>query len=143
MIFAVDFGTTNSHVEYAERGRESRPLDFEEGEEMTLVASLIRKGTLDAADTLQNVEFLPRSIGALYGFPLRTALSTNINSSGTDLFRNVNIPFMYERKYFKGYSVKTGLKWSGDTTLSQEFLREIMMLIKAKALLERADLAST
>lgn len=143
MIFAVDFGTTNSHVEYAERGRDSRPLEFVEGEEMTLVASLVRKEALPMAELIQSEEFLPRSISQLYGFPLRSALMTNVNTSGTSLFRNVNIPFMYERKYFKGYSVKTGLKWSSDAMLSQEFLREIMMLIKAKALLERADLANT
>ncbi|MGN0214128.1 MAG: hypothetical protein ACI4AH_04885 [Muribaculaceae bacterium] len=143
MIFAVDFGTTNSHVEYAERGRDSQPLDFNESTDNTLVATLLKPGALDSAETLQNVEFLPRTIGQLYGFPLRSALSANENSAGNALFRNVNIPFMYERKYFQGYSVHTGLKWNGDTTLSQEFLREIMMLIKAKALLERADLAAT
>ena len=143
MIFAVDFGTTNSHVEYAEQGRESQPLAFEESDAQTLVATLLRKGALDSAETLQNVEFVPRNIGTLYGFPMRTALSANENAAGSALFRNVNIPFLYERKYFQGYSVHTGLKWSGNTTLSQEFLREIMLLIKAKALLERADLSAT
>ena len=39
MIFAVDFGTTNSHVEYAEQGRESQPLAFEESDAQTLVAT--------------------------------------------------------------------------------------------------------
>ena len=34
----------------------------------------------------------------------------------------------------------TNLKWMGDNTLSKEFLREIVLLIKAKALLENADL---
>ena len=143
LIFAVDFGTTNSHVEYAERGRDSQPLDFTQSNEQTLVATLLKPDALDSAETLQNVEFLPRTIGQTYGFPLRSALSTNQNSAGNALFRDVNIPFMYERKYFQGYSVHTGLKWNGDTTLSQEFLREIMLLIKAKALLERADLATT
>lgn len=143
LIFAVDFGTTNSHVEYAERGRDSQPLSFDENNEQTLVATLLLPGSLDSAETMQNVEFVPRSIGSLYGFPMRTALSANENSAGKVLFRNVNIPFLYERKYFQGYSVHTGLKWSGDTTLSQEFLREIMLLIRSKALLERADMSAT
>ncbi|MGM9804595.1 MAG: hypothetical protein ACI308_10520 [Muribaculaceae bacterium] len=143
ILFAIDFGTTNSHVEFAERGRESEPLCFSQSNAATLVATLLRPQSHPTAETMLNVEFTPRSIGQLYGFPMRTALASNENQAGTSLFSSVNIPFLYERKYFKGYCVHTGLKWNGDTTLAQEFLREIVLLIKAKALLERADLQAT
>ena len=141
LIFAVDFGTTNSHVEWAERGQESQPLTFSDAREQTLIASLLKKDALLIADQLQRIEFLPREINDVYGFPLRTALANNKGAAGgTSLFSNINIPFLYERQYFDGYEVSTNLKWMGDNTLSKEFLREIVMLIKAKALLENADL---
>lgn len=141
LIFAVDFGTTNSHVEWAERGMESQPLTFSDNREQTLIASLLKKDSLLIADQLQRIEFLPREIDDIYGFPLRTALANNRGAAGgTNLFSDINIPFLYERQYFDGYEVATNLKWMGDNTLSKEFLREIVLLIKAKALLENADL---
>ena len=144
LIFAVDFGTTNTHVEWAERGHPSQPLRFADGTGAVLIASLHKAGTLDQAEQVQRVEFLPREIDNVYGFPLRSALLRN-SGSGTDgkLFRDVNIPFLYERRYFFGYDVATNLKWQGDARQAKEFLRELMLLIKAKALLENADLRNT
>lgn len=141
LIFAVDFGTTNTHLEWAERGQMSEPLTFADGSEQVLVASLLKKGGLDIAEQLQRIEFLPQEIDNVYGFPLRSALAGNVgNDGGRSLFKDVNIPFLYERKFFDGYEVTTGLKWMGDTTPAKEFLRELTLLIKAKTLLENVDL---
>ena len=145
-IFAVDFGTTNSHVEWAERGQESQPLTFKDGSAEVLIATLHKKGgNLAFADQIQRVEFLPSDIDSVYGFPLRTTLARNSRSSGngTGLFSETNIPFLYERQYFSGYDVTTNIKWSGDKQLSMTFLREIILLIRAKVLIENADLAKT
>ncbi|MBR1934712.1 MAG: hypothetical protein IJ835_01520 [Muribaculaceae bacterium] len=140
LIFAVDFGTTNSHIEWAERDRDSEPLTFRHSPMSTLVAPLLKSDTLLIAEQLQRIEFLPADIDDVYGFPLRSALASNVtNAGGTSLFGDLNIPFLYERQYFDGYDVTTNLKWRGDTTLSREFLRELVLLIKAKVLLENAD----
>jgi len=146
LVFAVDFGTTNSHVEWAQRGQVSEPLTFDYSSRQTLVASLLRHGGLDIADQLQRIEFLPREIDNIYGFPLRTSLMYNENAPGENaLFRDVNIPFLYERQYFNGdrYDVITNLKWNADSETSLQFLREIILLIKAKVLLENASLEKT
>lgn len=144
LIFAVDFGTTNSHVEWAERGAASQPLTFADGSGQVLIASLLKKDSLLIAEQLQRIEFLPRDIDNIYGFPLRSALARNENGGADNiLFRDINIPFLYERQYFDGYKVITNLKWQNDILLSKEFLREIMLLIKAKTLLENADLKKT
>ncbi len=144
LVFAVDFGTTNTHVEWADRGQVSQPLTFDWSSEQVLIASLLKQGGLDIAEQLQRIEFLPRVIDTVYGFPMRSSLARNLGSDGGNrLFHDVNIPFLYERKYFQGYEVTTNLKWMGDTTLAREFLRELMLLIKAKALLESADLSRT
>lgn len=140
LIFAVDFGTTNTHIEWAELNHESQPLTFKHDRFASLVAPLHKNNTLLIADQLQRIEFLPNDIDDIYGFPLRSALASNINNSGgTTLFGDLNIPFLYERQYFDGYDVATNLKWMGDTSLSREFLRELVLLIKAKTLLESAD----
>ncbi len=141
LIFAVDFGTTNTHIEWAERGHASRTLTFSHDREATLVASLLKPGSHAMAEQVQRVEFLPRDIDEVYGFPLRSALASNHNAlGGTTLFGDVNVPFLYERQYFSGYDVTTNLKWSGNDTLAREFLRELVLLIKARTLLENADL---
>ena len=140
LIFAVDFGTTNSHVEWAEKGESAQPLTMAYSDSQTLIASLLKPGELDIAEQVQRIEFLPREIDNVYGFPLRSALSRNVTSDGGfSLFRDVNIPFLYERRFFDGYDVTTNLKWKGDNAAAKEFLREIMLLIKAKTLLENAD----
>ena len=144
LVFAVDFGTTNSHLEWAERGHQSEPLDFGFCDGSTLIAPLLKRGSLLIAEQLQRIEFLPSAIDSVYGFPLRSALASNaVNDGGTRLWSNVNIPFLYERQYFDGYDVATNLKWKGDTALSREFLRELALLIRAKALIENADLGKT
>ena len=140
LVFAVDFGTTNSHVEWAEEGNESQPLSLVDGSGASHVASLLKKDALLIADQLQRIEFLPRDINEVYGFPLRSSLASNENATGGhSLFGDLNIPFLYERQYFDGYQVATNLKWMGNDVLSKEFLRELVLLIRAKALLENAD----
>ena len=139
-VFAVDFGTTNSHVEYSVDDSPARPLEFSESSAQTLVATLDAPGSLAQADTLLDVEFVPRGIGDAYGFPLRTALARNDTSASSPrALMSVNIPFLYERKAFNGYKVSTSLKWSEDSVLSEQFLRELMMLIRIRVLLDNAS----
>lgn len=143
-VFAVDFGTTNSHVEYSVDDSPARPLEFAESSAATLVATLDAPGSLAQADTLLDVEFVPRNVGDAYGFPMRTALARNLTSSAVPrALMSINIPFLYERKAFNGYKVSTMLKWSDDTRLSEQFLREIMMMIRARVLLDNASPANT
>lgn len=142
--FAVDFGTTNSHVEYSIDDSPARPLLFDRSEEATLVATLDAAGSLTQSDTLLDIEFLPREISGLYSFPLRTALAENLtNDKLPRILRSVNIPFLYERKSFNGYKVSTKLKWSGDTQLSEQFLRGIMLLIRARVILSQGNPRNT
>lgn len=139
--FAVDFGTTNSHVEYTVNEMPPKPLTFDKESAATLVASLAKHGSLAQNDTYLDIEFLPAEIGELYGFPLRTALSENEkNDAYPEVLQNINIPFLYERKAFNGYHINTLLKWADDTLLAEQFLREIMLLIRARVILSNGDL---
>lgn len=143
-VFAVDFGTTNSHVEYSVDDSPARPLRFSASSVATLVATLDAEGSLAQADTLLDVEFIPRSIDDTYGFPMRTALASNVTGkSAPRALSSVNIPFLYERKPFSGYKIHTMLKWSSDTELSEQYLRELMLLIRARVLLDNASPSAT
>lgn len=138
--FAVDFGTTNSHVEYSIGDTPARPLTFDAGREATLVATLDAPGTLAQADTLLDVEFIPRNIGDEFGFPLRTALARNATTDAhAEALRSVNIPFLYERKPFNGYRVSTMLKWGAEQEEAEQFLRELMLLIRASIILSNGS----
>lgn len=138
--FAVDFGTTNSHVEYSVDGSPAEPLEFTASQEASLVATLDMPGELAQSEALLDIEFIPRSISGLYGFPLRTALAENLtNDTAPLILRSVNVPFLYERKSFNGYKVSTKLKWADSTQLSEQFLRELMLLIRARVLLSRGN----
>ncbi|MBD5231117.1 MAG: hypothetical protein HDS66_03050 [Bacteroidales bacterium] len=138
--FAVDFGTTNSHVEYCIGDNPPRPLTFDAGREATLVATLDAPGTLAQADTLLDVEFVPRNIGEEFGFPMRTALSRNATTDAhPEALRSVNIPFLYERKPFNGYRVSTMLKWGAEQEEAEQFLREIMLLLRARIILSNGS----
>lgn len=142
--FAVDFGTTNTHVEYAIGDTPARPLTFDRSAEATLVATLESPGSLAQADTLLDVEFIPRALGDDYGFPLRTALARNVSTDARpEALRSVNIPFLYERKPFNGYRVSTMLKWGDEQADSEQFLREIMLLIRARIILDSGSPSRT
>lgn len=143
-LFAVDFGTTNSHVEYSVDDAPAQPLAFSPGIAATLIATSDAGGSLAQADTMLDVEFVPRAIEGAFGFPLRTALTRNHTAATSPkALTNINIPFLYERKAFNGYRTDTMLKWSKDTELSEQFLREIMMLIRARVLLDGASTLNT
>lgn len=142
-VFSVDFGTTNSHVEYSIDDAPAQPLEFQPSSVATLVATLDAPGALAQAETLLDVEFIPRTVGGPYGFPMRTAIASNLSSDTTpSALRSVNIPFLYERKAFNGYKISTMLKWSSDTELAEQYLREIMLLIRARILLDNAHPAN-
>lgn len=142
--FAIDFGTTNTHVEYSIDDSPAQPLRFDKSQEATLVATTDMEGSLTQSDTMLDIEFVPREISGLYGFPLRTALAENLTNDNLPLIlQSVNIPFLYERKSFNGYKVSTKLKWAGDSILSEQFLRGIMLLVRARVILSRGTLDNT
>ncbi len=143
-VFAVDFGTTNTHVEYSVGNMPPKPLTFSESSEATLVATLAPKDSLAQFESIMELEFVPRSIDGFYGFPMRSALAENDdNDAYPEALRNINISFAYERKEFSRYRVHTNLKWASDPRLAEQFLRELAMLMRARVLTEGGDPRNT
>ena len=160
--FAIDFGTTNTHIEYVSATEnETRPLDIEENDVqyMTLhkpgklmQMSLSRLG-FGADDLLSiiNEEFKPELISSerKYHFPTRTVINDNNKFNETKenyALADFNIPFWYLKEDYKLNSeITAGLKWSNfqDVRLEKRtkaFIEQMMLMIRNKILLNNGSL---
>lgn len=149
--FAVDFGTTNTHIECMRGDSLPEPLTIAPATHERLLATLYNGESL-LYDAIMRQEFLPKAIDDTYGFPQRTVIS---ESDHTDVetadditaLGDVNIPFVYEKESV-GYGNKIipNLKWSpeaADNKRVRAYLRELALLMRTKVLLENGDLSKT
>lgn len=157
--FAVDFGTTNTHVECKRGDGMPEPLAISYAAVERLVATLYN-GTHNVYDNIMKQEFLPKEIGADYGFPQRTVLSESERMDAENIdsivsLADANIPFIYEKES-TGYGnrIVPNLKWGTDGATTQgaemavrkriqAYLTEIAQLMRAKVLLGGGDIART
>lgn len=160
--FAIDFGTTNTHIEYKIGNGNPKPFEITKDDLQfaTLFSPEIRNdiSTYTNANLMYELiphEFLPEVISkqSEFRFPLRTALSENIKlnlNEATYSLADFNIPFTYE-KYAKKQNAKvsTNLKWSNytmnddDRTRVERFFEKLIFLIRTKVLLNNGSLNST
>jgi len=138
--FAVDFGTTNTHVSFATAER-PEPQPFRIGTEREMEVVMLNRplpsadfvlpkrygpdsfGMMPLADTLRNREFVPAFIGiegAESAFPIRTATCESpafISEGNPLLFGSINIGFYLSRDGFlynhpEDGRYRTNLKWN-------------------------------
>lgn len=171
--FAVDFGTSNTHVAYTS-SRNSKPEEFQitandlqvvmlnkpsEDVSLTDYQRLHKRGfgRLFAVENLLRREFIPLIIGSggsLYKFPTRTATceSVDFERQTANLFGNINIGFtintegVHQEQYKQRY--QTDLKWSQTLTEAgrrrvEAFFMELMLLIKHKVALNNGNVKNT
>lgn len=146
--FAIDFGTTNSHIEYNINDGASEPFN------VTSKDNILKLwGKVDnQSKYILGYDVIPDTIGndSLYKFPMRTALcmssDTNWNKAVYPL-GHTNIPFPYEKK--RGYAydrVVTDLKWSNDPDnikRIKSYIESLFMMLRTKVLLNNGNLAKT
>lgn len=156
--FAIDFGTTNTHIEY--KVGDSSPKPFDISPDDIQIATLFHPtktsddfggtGAIDIRELIEH-EFVPRIIGngSEFKFPHRTVIaeshSLNIETETFSL-ADFNIPFIYERKPEKD-KIQSNLKWAkrenGNEKRIRAFFENIMMLMRNKVLFNKGDLSST
>ena len=162
--FAVDFGTTNTHIEFKTEDGSSNPFNISKSDiqvgtlfapnEKTDISLANYVGSEDMVNIIKE-EFIPFIIekDTLYNFPQRTV----INDSGTfkineDTFAlaDFNIPFWYLKEEFKLNSVVTSnLKWvdfkdnKQNEKRTRGFLKQLMLMIRNKVLLNGGSLSDT
>lgn len=163
---AIDFGTTNTHIEYSIDGSEPEAFEVNENEiqMMTLheislsdfrsKSEILTSAGFDMIDFIDR-EFLPRYINKEFNrsFPQRTAVThfSNLNfNSKVGPLLDINIPFFYEKKReHSGFDTHTDLKWSqfqeqGKSKIQVEnYFSVLLMLIRNKIVINGGNLDST
>lgn len=156
--FAVDFGTTNTHVEYKIGNGTPKPFDITPDDVQIATLFHPTKTTEDFGGTgaiaireLIEHEFIPQYLGnsSEFKFPHRTVIaeshSLNIETETFSL-ADFNIPFIYERKPEKD-KIQSNLKWAkrekGNEKRVRAFFEKIIMLLRNKVLFNKGNLSQT
>ena len=148
--FAIDFGTTNTHIEYSVDGStSSNAFDITE-KDMQIQKLHITDDYM--INDVFNSDFIPATIGgdSLYGYPMRTVISESNNTNWDKAvlaMGNVNIPYTYEKSLSLPYNVlHTDLKWSTNTEdkkRASKYIESILLMLRTKVLLYNGDLSKT
>jgi hypothetical protein len=161
--FAVDFGTTNTHIEYTVDGGVPKPFEITENDMQIATLhnlafakkdpSLNGSGATDVISFIDK-EFVPVIIGKgkMASFPQRTVLAESHDISfGSDTYviGDFNIPFPYEKQPINEYKITANLKWQ-NYEMNKEaerrveaFFEKLLFMIKAKVLLNQGRLEDT
>jgi hypothetical protein len=166
--FAIDFGTTNTHIEYKVDHEKERPFEISEKDiqigslnynDQTTTDLLKNPALGFGADILVKLiplEFVPEKIEkhSSHSFPQRTVIADsdnfNVDSDSTYALADFNIPFTYLKETIPPQVEITGnLKWSDfkhDKKLkirTERFMDTLLLLIRNKVLLNGGNLAET
>ncbi|MFT5250381.1 MAG: hypothetical protein ACI93P_002117 [bacterium] len=149
-IVAIDFGTTNTHVEYKYDRGLSKSFDAEQLYTSLALVGQKLKPKNAVAERILNMELYPVEIGLGkdISFPLRTALIENktINwGANAYPFLDSNIAYFYENLNSQAHHrVLTDLKWGdmskvADRKKTQHFLEGLLESISNKLLMDSVD----
>jgi hypothetical protein len=160
-IFSIDFGTTNSHIEYIDVANSQNPLPFDiaaSEQQIIPLYDIQWEEALGASypmlrDMLLH-ELIPNTIGgdSLYQFPIRTSvceIESLQHGTATFPLGDINIPFYYEKRaVLQNTKITTNLKWVNwsDTANSNRvnaFLETLLILIRNKVLINSGDIGAT
>ena len=151
--FAVDFGTTNTHVEYSVNGHPSKSFDEDPARDVQMTR--LNKGIFEEDKDIEGAfvdNYLPDEIGEgkTYSFPLRTVLQYRSNMNFNQrayAFADSNVAFIYEKKKIQQDSrVETELKWNVSedaSTKTRMFLENLFLMMRQKVVLNQGDLEKT
>jgi hypothetical protein len=149
--FAVDFGTTNTHIEYKDSAmNEPHPFDINEEEKQIAFYTKIQS---EAVKNNAQANLIPSTIGGEKDdvrFPIRTALSEETGLRWPDLeaLLQANIPFYYEKKSQPDYNIiNTNLKWNLGSTegkgRAEKFIETLFILMRNKIVMNDGKLKET
>lgn len=149
--YAIDFGTTNTHVAYRIDGDDPNSFSEENIKQQVVYLNGL-KSTTGELDIVQAKEYIPHFDGRnyKYKFPTRTVVNTNGNVTGTEgdsvLFAKTSIGFHYSNEFVKSQRYDTNLKWKYLTTANgvnernvESFFEEIMRMIRTHWLLQSTN----
>ena len=147
--FAIDFGTTNTHIEYSVDGDSPKPFNIGENDKQIQTLHIVDDFELN--DVLRS-DFVAANIGgdSIYSYPMRTVLAeTNNTNWSRPVFSmaHANIPYTYEKSLPLSYNVlHTDLKWStnqDDKQRAAMYIECLLVMLRNKVLLNNGDLSKT
>ena len=164
--FAIDFGTSNTHIAYNTQQAPDhvQPFTIEKRDVQMVLLNENRNdfdegfGGLPDLITRRDEEFVPSLIeqGRKISFPIRTATyerNSFVNDPRLWLFGNINIGFAIEsyKSIAENSYFMTNLKWRLEAAIAdsneerrvKSVFLELLWLIKNKILLNEGDLNST
>ncbi len=167
--FAIDFGTTNTHIEYtldySKKLPKDRVMTLLEITSSDLQYATLHDPKVEEADPglsgafliyrLIPHEFMPSEIkkDSTYRFPQRTAINQHRSleaATAVHALADMNISFVYEQyKRYSNVDTATNLKWSnylqddGDKQRVRLFIEQLMLMIRNKVLLNDGKLSAT
>ncbi|MBU1820846.1 MAG: hypothetical protein KKG00_04945, partial [Bacteroidetes bacterium] len=157
--FALDFGTTNTHIEYKAGAAAPRPFDItvDDMQIATLFDSSKTSEDFGGSGAIAirefvDYEFLPEQLGGTnrFKFPTRT-----VSGEGKDLDLNketnsladFNIPFTYEKTHDGVNEIKSNLKWAkvepGNKKRIRAYFEKLLLLMRNKVLRNGGNLSET
>jgi hypothetical protein len=154
--FAIDFGTTNSHIEYSVVTSESAQNSVVNAFDIPLSEKQMHRlhdiyTDLDIKWAFDH-NFIPDTIADKdnFSFPMRTAFAEWNNNDRTQniyALANGNIPFLYEKRTtpIDYNELFTELKWRGEEEypLVKMFLENVFILLRNKVALTGGNLEAT
>ena len=154
--FAIDLGTSNTHVEFRKGGEKPEVFSFNSQDRQLcemFIPSQDESGDLtELMEETRIIErdFIPNEIGnGDYRFPTRTVLSCSKTidwDDSVDPYTLINIPFTYDKRADLKYNnLKYNIKWGNGNELRvmEAYVRSLMLIIRNKVLLNNGDLSRT
>lgn len=158
--FGVDFGTTNTHIEYKED--QGRPIPFtihpEDLQTVYTISNIsqsnIEVSRLTELKKLSEYEYIPEFLrGDLNEFPIRTVISNSAKLGVADVkfsLSQMSIPFNYILEdSLESNTYTQNLKWGSNQVDALHadkirlFLDELFFLMRNKVLTNNGNLSST
>lgn len=154
--FAIDFGTTNTHIEYKKQGMTENVLTNLQPD--TFWASLL--DVHSDPDQLYVInektfeqELMPLTFGHdESGFPLRTAIVENSNidfNREVEVYKHINNYLLYDKQFEQRHlSLRTKLKWTNfrkpvEQKRVEAYIEYLLKLAFYKVLTENGNLGNT
>lgn len=161
--FAVDLGTSNTHIEFKKAdSNSSASFNYKDSEAIQgtffvqsyreIQGKLIPLDLIDENDLMVR-DFIPTVIGddSDFSFPTRTAMSYAKSTDWTEKLRTfglTNFDITYNKKLGIAYNAKpmVNIKWSNKPNAQsamQAYIRNIMMIIRNKVIASNGNLGRT
>lgn len=154
--FAVDLGTSNTHIEVSKNGRESEAYGYLKSPvSKFFVQTFDDHGgpkNLQIENEIMEKDLLPALVGngSDFRFPTRTILScakTIDWSANLNCFEMHNIPLTYGKRVELSYNdYQYDIKWGTDDkdkAMLRCYVEDLLFMLRTKVVVEGGDLAKT